>query len=137
MSSKLLELTVEVVASYVSNNHVQKSELGQLLAEVNETLQDLGSRNPAPKQEPAADPTQTVHRDHLICLECGNKYRSLRKHIIMKHRTTPEEYREKWGLPGDYPMIAPGFSEVRSRVAKTAGLGEKGKIERKHWRKFR
>ena len=125
----LAELTAEVVAAYVSNNVVQTSDLPSLIAEVHTALRSTSGAEPAPaeKPKPAVPIRKSVHRDYIICLEDGMKFKSLKRHLMTYHGLTPDEYREKWGLPADYPMVAPAYAEARSRLAKEMGLGQKRK----------
>ena len=125
----LAELTAEVVAAYVSNNVVQTSDLPGLIANVHSALGSTTSAEAAPaeKPKPAVPIRKSVQHDYIICLEDGMKFKSLKRHLMTYHGLTPEEYREKWGLPADYPMVAPAYAEARSRLAKEMGLGQKRK----------
>lgn len=119
-----LELTTEIVAAYVSNNPVQSSELSNLIRSVHDTLQGLST--PAAEvteAKPAIPVKKSVTDDYIICLEDGKKFKSLKRHLRAKYDMTPEEYREKWGLPYDYPMVAPSYARKRSKLAKQMGLG--------------
>ena len=119
-----LELTTEIVAAYVSNNPVQSSELSNLIRSVHDTLQGLSA--PAAEvtdAKPAIPVKKSVTDDYIICLEDGKKFKSLKRHLRAKYDMTPEEYREKWGLPYDYPMVAPSYARKRSKLAKQMGLG--------------
>lgn len=123
-SIEALELTTEIVAAYVSNNPVQSSELSRLIQDVHGTLQTLsGTRVEAPEIKPAIPVKKSVTDDYIICLEDGKKFKSLKRHLRAKYDMTPEEYREKWGLPYDYPMVAPSYARKRSKLAKQMGLG--------------
>lgn len=129
MSKKieLLELASEVVAAYVSHNDLGPDELPGLVQAVYEAMQK--SINAEPKTEkPALNPAvpveQSVNDDYIICLEDGQKYKSLKRHLRTKYAMTPKAYREKWGLPADYPMVARNYSIERSRLAKRTGLGK-------------
>lgn len=122
------ELTAEVVSSYVGNNSVPAADLPGLIREVFATFHGLETAAPeGPKEElvPAVNPKRSVSRDYIICLEDGKKFKSLKRHLSTHYGMTPEEYREKWGLPADYPMVAPSYSEKRSNLAKEKGLGRK------------
>ncbi|MEM6461281.1 MAG: MucR family transcriptional regulator [Pseudomonadota bacterium] len=124
----LAELTAEVVAAYVSNNVVQTTDLPGLIANVHSALgSTTASQAPAEKLKPAVPIKKSVHHDYIICLENGLKFKSLKRHLMTYHGLTPDEYREKWGLPADYPMVAPAYAEARSRLAKEMGLGQKRK----------
>lgn len=119
-----LELTTEIVAAYVANNPVQSSELSNLIRSVHETLQGLSSPvQDTVETKPAIPVKKSVTDDYIICLEDGKKFKSLKRHLRAKYDMTPEEYREKWGLPYDYPMVAPSYARKRSKLAKQMGLG--------------
>ncbi|PWL18367.1 MucR family transcriptional regulator [Falsochrobactrum shanghaiense] len=125
----LLELTAEIVTAYVTNNPIQAAELPNLMQQVHDKFTALGAEA-APEQPkvelvPAVNPKKSIHSDHLICLEDGLKFKSLKRHLMTHHNLTPEEYRAKWDLPADYPMVAPGYSAARSQLAKAMGLGRK------------
>lgn len=114
----------EIVSAYVRNNAVQTSELPELIRSVHRALVELGGAVAEPeKQKPAVTVKKSVHHDYLICLEDGLKFKSLKRHLRSKYDLSPDEYREKWGLPADYPMVAPGYSAQRSKLAKKMGLG--------------
>ncbi|MBB6012292.1 MucR family transcriptional regulator [Aquamicrobium sp. NLF2-7] len=128
----LIELTADVVAAYVSNNPVPASELSNLIADVHAALGRVaGSASPEPlpvdKQKPAVNPKRSVHDDYIICLEDGKKFKSLKRHLMTHYNLTPEQYREKWGLDANYPMVAPSYAAARSELAKQMGLGRKRK----------
>lgn len=125
-AAELIELTAEVVAAYVSNNPVQAAALPDLIASVHASLAGINkpADPPALAQVPAVDPKRSVFPDHLVCLEDGKKFRTLRKHLWSEHNLTPDEYRTKWDLPGNYPMVSPNYSATRSALAKAAGLGK-------------
>ena len=119
-----LELTTEIVSAYVGNNPVQSSELADLIRNVHETLQGLaGEEKPVVEAKPAIPVKKSVTDDYIICLEDGKKFKSLKRHLRAKYDMTPDEYREKWGLPFDYPMVAPSYARKRSQLAKKMGLG--------------
>lgn len=123
-----VELTAQVVAAYVSNNVVPVAELGTLISDVHSALSDMTAA-PEPviveKAKPAVPIKKSVQPDQIACLECGLKFKSIKRHLTAKHGLTPEEYREKWELRADYPMVAPVYAEARSRLAKQIGLGQK------------
>ena len=123
----ILELATDLVASYVSHNHVDADQLPGLLTSVFETMHDI-VHGEDPQNTvipvPAVPIDQSVHEDYLICLEDGQKYKSLKRHLRTKFELTPKAYREKWGLPTDYPMVARNYSRERSRLAKRTGLGK-------------
>ncbi|MEM5517959.1 MucR family transcriptional regulator [Henriciella sp. AS95] len=120
-----LEFTSDIVAAYVSNNPVQSSELTNLIRDVHATLSNLSGEaaQPAAEIKPAVAVKKSVTDEHIICLEDGKKFKSLKRHLRAKYDMTPEEYREKWGLPYDYPMVAPSYARKRSKLAKQMGLG--------------
>lgn len=125
----LIELTAEIVAAYVSNNSVAANDLASLITQVHAALG--GTAMPieevVEKPVPAVTVRRSIQNDHLICLEDGQKFKSLKRHLMTHHGLTPEQYREKWELPADYPMVAPAYAEARSRLAKESGLGQKRK----------
>lgn len=124
----LLELTADIVSAYVSNNRIPVSELRTLIGDVSVALDKLSNNGANPgqqSQKPAVNPKRSVHNDYIVCLEDGKKLKSLKRHLFSHHGMTPEEYRTKWNLPADYPMVAPGYSAARSELAKRMGLGRK------------
>lgn len=126
----LIELTADVVAAYVSNNPVPVSELSNLIADVHTALGRVGGNGeqaPAEKQKPAVNPKRSIHDDYIVCLEDGKKFKSLKRHLMTHYGLTPEQYREKWGLDANYPMVAPNYAAARSQLAKKMGLGRKKK----------
>ncbi|MDI6026542.1 MucR family transcriptional regulator [Corticibacterium sp. UT-5YL-CI-8] len=126
----LIELTADVVAAYVSNNPVPVGDLASLIADVHAALGRIGGAPEAPavdRQKPAVNPKRSVHDEYIICLEDGKKFKSLKRHLMTHYGMTPEQYREKWGLDPNYPMVAPMYAEARSQLAKKMGLGRKRK----------
>ncbi|RWH38154.1 MucR family transcriptional regulator [Mesorhizobium sp.] len=124
--SQLIELTADIVSAYVSNNPVPAASLPDIIASVNSSLSKIGGPA-APEtsvQSPAVNPKRSVFPDYIICLEDGKKFKSLKRHLVL-HGLTPDEYREKWGLARNYPMVAPNYAEQRSALAKASGLGRK------------
>lgn len=124
----LVELSTEIVCAYVSHNAISPGDLPKVISEVHVALQGLRGAEAAPPAEelrPAVPVRKSVAPDYIICLEDGKKFKSLKRHLRTHYNLTPEEYREKWGLPADYPMVAPNYSETRSRLAKDNGLGRK------------
>ena len=124
----LIELSTEIVAAYVSHNAVSPTDLPKLIADVHGALRSLSSNEaPLPVEElkPAVPIRKSVAPDYIICLEDGKKFKSLKRHLRTHYNLSPEEYREKWGLPADYPMVAPSYSATRSKLAKDNGLGRK------------
>ena len=123
----VLEMTTEVIAAYVSNNPVSSLELPNLISEVYGAFLKLDdSENiPAKKLIPAVSIKKSLNDEYLICLEDGQKYKSLKRHLRAHYDISPDEYREKWGLPSDYPMVAPAYAKARSLLAHEMGLGRK------------
>ncbi|MBS3849156.1 MucR family transcriptional regulator [Devosia sp. J2-20] len=124
----LIELSTEIVSAYVSHNALSPSDLPKLIAEVHGALRTLSTNEaPLPVEElkPAVPVRKSVAADYIICLEDGKKFKSLKRHLRTHYNLSPEEYREKWGLPADYPMVAPSYSATRSKLAKDNGLGRK------------
>ena len=122
----LIELTADVVAAYVSNNPVPASDLPALIADVHSALgrARAPAAEPVPELKPAVNPKKSVFPDYLVSLEDGKQYKALKRHLT-RIGLTPAEYRAKWGLPNDYPMVAPNYAAVRSALAKSIGLGRK------------
>lgn len=127
----LVELTSDIVSAYVGNHVVPASDLPNLIAEVFGALSNTSS--PAPvsavveKPKPAVSVRRSVQDDQITCLECGGSFKSLKRHLMTHHNLTPEQYREKWDLAADYPMVAPAYAQARSRLAKEMGLGQSRK----------
>ncbi|MCK5165711.1 MAG: MucR family transcriptional regulator [Rhodospirillaceae bacterium] len=127
-SSEVLELTTEIVASYVSNNSVKSGELTQVIQDVYQTLTGLGAiQQNADRPKPAVSIKKSITPDYIICLEDGKKLKMLKRHLKTSYGMSPEEYRERWGLAKDYPMVAPNYAEHRSSLAKKIGLGTSGR----------
>ncbi|MCF6328537.1 MAG: MucR family transcriptional regulator [Henriciella sp.] len=123
-----LELTIEIVAAYVGKNPVQSVDLSVVIRDVHKTLITLGSgERTSVQKKPAVSVKKSLTDDYLICLEDGLKFKSLKRHLRSKYDLTPDAYREKWGLPFDYPMVAPSYARKRSRLAKDMGLGRGSK----------
>ena len=122
----LLTLTTEIVAAHVSNNTVSLSDLPQLINQVYNSLANIGTAPAAPlsRPQPAVSIKKSVQPEYLVCLEDGKKFKSLKRHLRTQYNMTPEQYREKWGLPYDYPMVAPNYAAARSKLAKQMGLGQ-------------
>ena len=127
-TEKLTELVAHIVGAYVENNAVQAQQLPDLIASVSTSIAGLGQPpEPEPaKAVPAVNPKKSVFPDYLICLDDGKQFKSLRRHLSALGMT-PDEYREKWNLPRDYPMVAPNYAAARSALAKASGLGRKAK----------
>lgn len=124
----LIEYSTDIVAAYVSHNAISPTDLPKLIADVHASLQALGAEEiaaPVEEKKPAVPVRRSVTADYIICLEDGKKFKSLKRHLRTHYNLSPEEYREKWGLPADYPMVAPSYSATRSKLAKENGLGRK------------
>jgi predicted transcriptional regulator len=121
------ELTAEIVSAYVRNNPVPAANLAELIATVHTAVAGLSpSARPAIEAPtPAVNPKKSVHPDYIISLEDGKRFKSLKRHLATHHGLTPDEYRRKWSLPADYPMVAPNYAATRSKLAKKMGLGRK------------
>ncbi len=132
LSSDRRELVAHIVKAYVSNNHVPRDELPSLIGVVFDALaQTAGGETAAPEPEPlvpAVPVKKSVTADYLICLEDGKPFKSLKRHLMTHYELTPEAYRQKWGLPADYPMVAANYAAKRSELAKSIGLGRKAEI---------
>lgn len=123
-----IELAADIVSAYVSNNAVSANELVTLLAEVHGALQRVNKGEVETVVEPlkpAVPPKKSVMPDYIVCLEDGKKFKSLKRHLGVHYGLTPDAYRAKWGLPSDYPMVAPNYAASRSQLAKSIGLGRK------------
>ena len=120
-----VELAVKIVSAYVGHNAVQSSELSSLIRSVYETLDCLDApETDEVELKPAVPVRRSVTVEYIICLEDGKKFKSLKRHLRSKYNMSPEEYREKWNLPYDYPMVAPSYARQRSELAKKMGLGQ-------------
>jgi len=127
LQETLITLTADIVAAHVSNNSVAVSDLPVLISNVHSALTGLGGTAPAPevKQEPAVSVRSSIKPDYIVCLEDGKKLKMLKRHLMTHYQMTPEQYRTKWNLPADYPMVAPSYAEQRRSLAKKIGLGTK------------
>lgn len=124
--SSLIELVSQIVSAYVAHNPVPVAELPRLIERVHATLAEIdGAPAAEPKSElkPAVPVRKSVTDDHIVCLEDGKKFKSLKRHLRTRYDMSPEEYREKWGLAPDYPMVAPNYAKQRSDLARKMGLG--------------
>jgi len=128
--SEVIEMTADIVSAYVGNNAVTAADLPGLIQSVHRALTGISSgvetAEVAPK-EPAVPIRRSITPDFLVCLEDGRKFKSLKRHLRTKYNMSPEEYRAKWGLPKDYPMVAPNYAKARSDLAKQMGLGQGGR----------
>ena len=124
---RLLELATGIVSGYVSNNPLPTSKLTKLIQKIHQTLVEISERNDmmATTQKPAVEVEKSITKEFLICLEDGKKLKMLKRHLRSKFGLTPDQYRTKWGLPKDYPMVAPGYALRRSELAKQIGLGKR------------
>lgn len=123
----LLELTTEIIAAHLSNNKVDQKDIPGLMKTIYKTCADLkeGQTAQALRQDPAVPIEESITPDYLICLEDGKRLKMLKRHLKTAYDMTPADYREKWGLAPDYPMVAPNYAKKRSRLAKDIGLGTK------------
>ena len=129
----LLTLTADIVSAHVSNNAVSVSDVPVLIAHVHGALAALGATAdiPSEPQLPAVSIRASVKPDYIVCLEDGKKYKTLKRHLRVAYGLTPDEYRAKWGLPSDYPMVAPNYAGMRAEMAVRIGLGRKPGPRRK------
>jgi predicted transcriptional regulator len=123
----LLTLTAEIVAAHVSNNSVAVNDLPNLIQNVHAALSTISGSSAAPeaKPEPKVSIRSSIKPDYIVCLEDGKKLKMLKRHLMTHYNMTPDQYRQKWGLAGDYPMVAPNYAEQRRTLAKSIGLGTK------------
>jgi len=127
LQETLITLTSDIVAAHVSNNSVAVSDLPVLITNVYQALAGLSPNEPAapPAPEPAVSVRSSVKNDHIVCLEDGKKLKMLKRHLATRYNMTPDQYRQRWNLPADYPMVAPAYAEKRRELAKKIGLGRK------------
>ncbi len=122
-----LRMTAEIVASFVSNNRVSAEDLSDLIRSVHSTVSGLardGAANPQNRPKPAVPVNRSVNEDYIVCLEDGKKLKMLKRYLRSTYNLSPDEYRKRWGLPPDYPMVAPSYAARRSEFAKRIGLGK-------------
>ena len=127
-NNAVVELTADIVAAYVSNNTVVASDVPNLIGEVFDALSKAANVSPGGTLEelkPAVPVKKSITNEYLVCLEDGKQFKSLKRHLRTHYNLSPEEYREKWGLPHDYPMVAPNYAAARSKLAKKMGLGQR------------
>ena len=131
-STDLLSLTTEIVAAHVSNNTVSVGDLPQLINQVYHSLANIGAVQATPSERPlpAVNIKKSVQPDYIVCLEDGKKLKMLKRHLKTAYNMTPEQYRERWNLQADYPMVAPNYARQRSRLAKEIGLGTRARRTR-------
>ena len=127
----VMEYTAEIVSAYVSNHEVSQDEISDVLKKVFQTvasiLRDSNNLRNKPAQTPAVPIEESVHDDYIICLEDGKRLQMLKRHLNTEYNLTLDQYKERWGLPSDYPVVAPNYSKKRAAIAKTAGLGNTGR----------
>ncbi len=131
--SEIIEMTADIVSAFVSNNSVPATEVPALIQSVHRALSGVSTAPEvveAAPREPAVPVKKSVNPDFIVCLEDGRKFKSLKRHLRTKYNMSPEEYRSKWGLPKDYPMVAPNYAKARSDLAKQMGLGQGGRAAR-------
>ena len=125
--STLVDMTAEIVSAYVGNNLVDPSKIPSLIQDIYDSLASVGREDMGAEHEglvPAVDIASSVSDDYIICLEDGKQFKSLKRHLRTRYALSPDEYRSKWGLDSDYPMVAPNYAKARSRLAKEMGLGQ-------------
>lgn len=130
----LVKLTADIVSAYVSQNTIVAAEMPTLINDVFEALRKTAQKSAQPAKadlKPAVPIKKSVTPDYIVCLEDGKKFKSLKRHLRTHYNMSPEEYREKWGLPHDYPMVAPNYAAARSELAKKMGLGRKQQQRRR------
>jgi len=127
---EILALTTEIVAAHVSNNGVDAADVPELIKSVFSALESAGrEEEPAEELVPAVSIKKSIQQDYIVCLEDGKKLKMLKRHLRTSYDMSPEEYRERWGLPSDYPMVAPNYAKTRSALAKKIGLGKKAPVK--------
>ena len=125
-SPEILGMVTQIVSAHLSNNSVAIADVPKLIENVHASLAAVGQAHIEPaKPEPAVSPNKSVTADYIVCLEDGTKHKMLKRHLMSAFNMTPDQYRQRWGLAKDYPMVAPNYSKVRSALAKKAGLGTK------------
>lgn len=125
--STYIELTAQIVSAYVGNNSMPSAEIASLIGQVHAALKRVSGGQTVPLAEPvkpAVPVKRSLSSDYIVCLEDGKKFKSLKRHLRTRYNMTPEQYREKWSLPADYPMVAPNYAVARSQLAKQMGLGQ-------------
>jgi predicted transcriptional regulator len=126
-TGNFIELTAEIVSAYVSNNPVPAADMPSLINQVHSALMRVSAGHTDAQPEPlkpAVTVKKSITPDYIVCLEDGKKFKSLKRHLRTQYNMTPEQYRDKWGLPADYPMVAPNYAAARSQLAKQMGLGQ-------------
>ncbi|MGY4410586.1 putative transcriptional regulator [Bradyrhizobium sp. LB7.1] len=134
-AKNFIELTASIVSAYLSNNPTPAAEIPNLISQVHGALVRVSSGRtetaPLEPAKPAVSLKKSIAPDYLVCLEDGKRFKSLKRHLRTQYNMTPEQYREKWGLPADYPMVAPNYAVARSQLAKQMGLGQQQQRKRK------
>src|SRR6195952_585782 len=128
-----IDLTASIVSAYLSNNPTPASDIPSLISQIHAALMRVSTgRAEAPSEpaKPAVSVKKSMTADYLVCLEDGKRFKSLKRHLRTQYSMTPEQYREKWGLPADYPMVAPNYAAARSQLAKKMGLGQQSRRRR-------
>jgi predicted transcriptional regulator len=128
-----IELTAQIVSAYVGNNSVPSAEISSLISQVHSALKRVSGGQmamPSEPLKPAVPVKRSISSDYIVCLEDGKKFKSLKRHLRTQYNMTPEQYREKWALPPDYPMVAPNYAAARSQLAKQMGLGQQRRRRR-------
>jgi predicted transcriptional regulator len=131
--SAFIALTAQIVSAYVGNHSVATADIPNLISQVHSALQRVSggqAATPAEPLKPAIPVKRSITSDYIICLEDGKKFKSLKRHLRTRYKMTPEQYREKWALPPDYPMVAPNYAAARSQLAKQMGLGQQRRRRR-------
>src|SRR4051812_37937789 len=126
-TTNYIALTAEIVSAYVSNNPVASSDIPALINQIHGALVRVSSgdaQSAAEPLKPAVPVKRSINPDFIVCLEDGKKFKSLKRHLRTQYSMTPEQYRDKWNLPADYPMVAPNYAAARSQLAKNMGLGQ-------------
>jgi predicted transcriptional regulator len=125
--SSYIALTAQIVSAYVGNNSVPSAEIANLIGQVHAALKHVSGgqmASPAEAAKPAVPVKRSISSDYIVCLEDGKKFKSLKRHLRSRYNMTPEQYRDKWSLPSDYPMVAPNYAAARSQLARQMGLGQ-------------
>jgi predicted transcriptional regulator len=132
----ILGLTAQIVSSHVVKNTVEPDRLPELIREVYRTLASMeGEPSEVSRPKPVVALSRSVFPDHVVCVECGKKMKMLKRHLMTDHKLTPDQYRTRWGLPANYPMVAANYAKIRSTLAKQIGLGQKRIVGRRGARK--
>jgi MucR family transcriptional regulator, transcriptional regulator of exopolysaccharide biosynthesis len=128
MEDRFLGLTAQIVSAHVANNTVPMQQIPTLIREVHRALATVGYMSVgSAKAKPAVEANKSIFADHILCLDCGGSFKTLKRHLFAEHQMTPDAYRGKWDLPLSYPMVAPEYAAMRSRLRKGIGLGRKAK----------